>query len=111
MGSVRSTFHAVATSSCRGRAAFWHSHGTSTRAGQTGDPLGTCAHPPHASAAEGAPGTHIEETDVHVEVDVHVIDGPVLPVKTRGAVAWGAGTVLEQWPGAHRARVGRLMGQ
>lgn len=57
------------------------------------------------------PGTHIEEADVHVEVDVHVIDGPVLPVKTHGAVAWGAGTVLEQWPGTHRARVGRLMGQ
>lgn len=111
MGSVRSTFHAVATSSCQGTDTLRHSHGISTQAGGFGDPPGTCAHPPCASTARGTPGTHIEEADVHMEVDVHIIDGPILPVKTRSAVAWGAGTVLEQWPSVHHATVGRLMGK
>lgn len=46
-----------------------------------------------------------------MEVNVHVIDGPILPVKTHIAVTWGAGMVLEQWPSVPHARVGRLMGQ
>lgn len=38
----------------------------------------------HHGDTPRATGTHIEEADVHVEVDVHVVDGPILPATTRG---------------------------
>lgn len=93
MGSVRSTFHAVATSSCQGTDTLAQPR-SSTQAGAFGDPLGACAHPLHASSAGETPGTHIEEADVHMEVDVHVIDGAILPVRTHVAVARG---VAQSW--------------
>ena len=67
--------------------------------GKFGDPRGM--HVPVPGAGGGTPVTHIEEADVHVEVDVHVVDGPVLPAKTHGTVPGGQGEA-----GAARGRGG-----
>jgi len=73
--------------------------GTPSRGGKFGDPRGM--HVPVPGAGGGTPVTHIEEADVHVEVDVHVVDGPVLPAKTHGTVPGGQGEA-----GAARGRGG-----
>lgn len=83
MGSVRSTFHAVATSSCQGRAAIWHSPEDPQLGKEIWGPPRCVTPPSPCPRCQGHPRTHIEEADVHVEVYVHVIDGPVLPVKTQ----------------------------
>lgn len=92
-------------------AQLW---GTPNAEGNLGAPRGVCPSPPHANAAGDAMGTHIEEADVHVEVNVHVVNGPVLPVKTRGTMVGEqgeTGTVPEPLSGAHCTGVGMLAGR
>lgn len=100
MGSVRSTFHAVATSSCQGRAAIWRS----SQGGKFGTPPSACVPLSPCQHHGDTLGTHIEEADVHVEVNVHVVDGPVLPVRH---AAGGRGEVVPRVTQPRVTRGGR----
>lgn len=56
MGSVRSTFHAVATSSCQGRDMIQHSHGDPQPGKEIWGPLRSVSSPSLYKSRRGHPG-------------------------------------------------------